>query len=203
MPKSRPSKLRAVKARRRRLFWALAAAAGLAVLFASGAFAFGATQEEHDTFCASCHTQPESTFYQRSVGPTSVDLASVHTTYKTLCIDCHSGAGVTGRVAAEMMGARNAARYFTRTAVQPARLTVPIGDGNCLKCHQTVTSGRDMNNHFHAFLARWQAADQKAGTCVSCHSGHGADSSADVKFLNPQYQAVCDACHTALVQGGG
>jgi predicted CXXCH cytochrome family protein len=180
---------------------AFLAAVSFGVLLTIGGFTFAATQEQHDTFCASCHTQPESTFYQRSVAGQPVDLASVHTTYKTRCIDCHSGASVTGRIQAEMMGAHNAVLFYTGTAVQPARLTQPIRDDSCLKCHQNVTVGAGRNNHFHVFLARWEAADPKAGTCVSCHSGHATDSSADSLFVNVQYQSVCEACHRVLRRG--
>ena len=88
------------------------------VLVAAGGFAFAANQESHDPFCASCHTQPESTFLARSQAA-AVDLASYHTTQKTLCINCHSGAGLTGRVQAELIGARNAFKFFTHTTVQP------------------------------------------------------------------------------------
>jgi hypothetical protein len=106
------------------------------------------------SFCASCHTQPESTFFQRSVDTQPVDLASIHKADNTRCIDCHSGKGVTGRIRAELLGAHNALAFYTRTAVQPAKLTRPIGDDSCLKCHQNVTTQRDRNNHFHGFLAR-------------------------------------------------
>jgi predicted CXXCH cytochrome family protein len=172
---------------------------GLGIVAAGGAFAFGAYQEEHDPFCASCHTQPESTFYQRSIATAPVDLASSHTGQKVRCIDCHSGAGTGGRMAAEMMGARNAYLYFTGQAAQPAPLTQPIGDENCLKCHDQVTTQQTQNNHFHVFLARWQAADPNAGTCVSCHGGHSTDGSADLQFLNQQQtELVCNACHQVL-----
>jgi nitrate/TMAO reductase-like tetraheme cytochrome c subunit len=180
----------------------IVAVVALGLLFTAGGFTFAATQESHDSFCASCHTQPESTFYQRSQGSSPVDLASVHTTYKTRCIDCHSGSGVIGRMGAEMLGARNAVLFYTGTASQPAKLTQPIGDDNCLKCHQIVTAGRGRNNHFHAFLARWQAADPQAGGCVSCHGGHSTDSSADSQFTSEaQIQPVCDACHKVLRHG--
>jgi predicted CXXCH cytochrome family protein len=176
---------------------ALLVAAGFAA--AGGAFGYGAYQEEHDPFCASCHTQPESTFFQRSTAPQAVDLASAHTAQKVHCIDCHSGAGTLGRVSAEMMGAHNAYLYFTRQAVQPAPLTHPIADENCLKCHDQVTTQQTMNNHFHVFLSRWQAAVPNAGTCVSCHAGHSTDGSADLMYLNEQQtQLVCDACHRVL-----
>jgi predicted CXXCH cytochrome family protein len=198
-----PSSASKPKEPRRRfpLVRALLAAVGLGVLLTVGGFAFAATQEQHDTFCASCHSQPESTFYQRSAASQPVDLASAHTTYKTRCIDCHSGVGVSGRIQAELLGARNAALWVSHTAVQPAPLTQPIRDEACLKCHQNVTVGQGRNNHFHAFLARWQAADPHAGTCTSCHGGHSADSTADNRFVNVQARAVCDACHKVLRKG--
>ncbi len=194
--------------------------AGLAIIVLSvGGFAFAATQESQDAFCASCHTQPESTYLQRSTVVQAVDLASFHTAQSTRCIDCHSGEGIFGRMSAELMGARNAVLWYTGNAVQPARLTFPIGDQNCLKCHQDVTQalftpqeqitvpgartgGRGEEgraNHWHQFLARWQAASSTAGSCVSCHSGHATGSTSQAGFMNSQtVQAVCDACHQVL-----
>lgn len=194
------------------------------VVLAGGGFAFAASQESHDTFCASCHTQPESTFLQRSTAGQSVDLASFHTTQQTRCIDCHSGQGITGRLQAELMGASNAFKWYTGTAVQPAVLLYPIGDANCLKCHQDVTQrgytpkaqipvpGRaggfgeregGRNNHWHEFLARWQAASSTAGTCVSCHSGHSTGSTAQAGFMNAAaVEQECEACHQVLRREG-
>ncbi|MEJ2557957.1 MAG: hypothetical protein P8186_17365, partial [Anaerolineae bacterium] len=111
----------------------------LGIFLTAGGFTFAATQETHDPFCASCHTQPESTFFQRSTDAQAVDLAAYHTAQKTRCIDCHSGPGVLGRMRAEWLGAHNALAWYTHTAIQPAKLTVPIQDANCLKCHQDVT----------------------------------------------------------------
>jgi hypothetical protein len=196
-------------------------------LFTVGGFVFAATQESHDAFCGSCHTQPESTFLQRSAAAQATDLASFHTAKTTLCINCHSGAGITGRVSAELMGARNAVLWYTGKAVQPAVLKNPIGDENCLKCHSDITSqsftpkeqislsgvnvggegggrGGGRANHWHAFLSRWQAADLNAGTCVSCHSGHATGGTAQSGFMNAStVQQVCDACHRVLRNGNG
>jgi len=183
----------------------LLALLALGVLFTAGGFTFAATQEQRDSFCASCHTQPESTFYQRSTAAQPTDLASFHTAKDTRCIDCHSGPNVTGRIGAELLGAHNALAWYTHTAVQPAKLTTPIGDANCLKCHQDLvqaTAGREtMNNHFHAFLSRWQGVDPNAGTCVSCHGGHTTDADVQVFLNRARTEAVCQACHNAL--GGG
>jgi nitrate/TMAO reductase-like tetraheme cytochrome c subunit len=193
----------------------------LGILVAAGGFTFAATQETHDSFCASCHTQPESTFFQRSIDPQAVDLASYHTTQQARCIDCHSGPGIEGRMRAELLGAHNALAWYTGTAVQPAKLTVPIQDANCLKCHQDVTQrgytpkqavtiigqGRrgeeeGGRNHWHELLARWQAAASNAGTCTSCHAGHTTDGTAQTGFENAQTtNSVCEACHQALREG--
>ena len=189
-----------------------------------GGFAFAASQESHDAFCSSCHTQPETTFYQRSTGAQEVDLASFHTGQQTRCIDCHSGEGMLGRMTAELIGARNAIKWYTGTAVQPAVLTFAIGDQNCLKCHQDViqqnfapqeqitvpgssgSAGRERegrNNHWHELLARWQAASPAAGTCVNCHSGHNTDVTSQTGFMNStSVQATCDACHQVLRREG-
>jgi nitrate/TMAO reductase-like tetraheme cytochrome c subunit len=89
------------------IFPVLGAVLLAAMLLTASGFAFAYTQEEHDTFCSSCHTQPESTFYQRASGAQAIDLASFHKAKGTRCIDCHSGAGLTGRMQAELLGAHN------------------------------------------------------------------------------------------------
>jgi nitrate/TMAO reductase-like tetraheme cytochrome c subunit len=210
-----------VNKKKLRIIPVLLIAAVFGVIFTIGGFSFAASQESHDSFCASCHTQPESTYYQRSQGTSATDLASFHTTQKTACIDCHSGQGLTGRVTAELLGARNALKWYTGTAVQPAVLSYPIADGNCLKCHQDVTqqgfvqkeqitvpgrNGREGGrpNHYHEFLARWQASAPNAGTCISCHSGHSTAVTVQNGFLNDQaVQNTCDACHQVLRKEGG
>ena len=172
---------------------------GVIILLTAGGFSFAATREQHDAFCASCHTQPETTFYQRSMDAQTVDLATKHKSQNVRCIDCHSGHGVTGRLQAELLGAHNALAFFSRTAIQPARLTQPIGDDKCLKCHQEAMVARDINNHFHALLASWQATDPKAATCISCHGGHTTDGNSQAMFLNvANTRLVCDSCHRVL-----
>jgi predicted secreted protein len=75
---SKPGAPAKTKPRRKRLLTVLAVCGALLVLgmvLTAGGFAFAATQESHDTFCASCHTQPESTFFQRATAAQPSDLA--------------------------------------------------------------------------------------------------------------------------------
>ena len=121
-------------------------------------------------------------------------LRSVHPTHSVCAL---------GRLAAELQGAQNAFHWYTGTAVQPAKLTAPVGDDACLKCHENVTTQRGRNNHFHGFMTRWQAADPNAGHCVSCHSGHSTTTgTAQTNFTTQQVdQPVCDSCHRAIRRG--
>lgn len=170
---------------------------GLALSISS--MVYGAHLEGSDSFCASCHTQPESRFFQRTQQQTSVDLASFHQTKDVRCIDCHSGPGVTGRMGAFLVGGKDLVAYLTHTDQQPAPLTVPIRDGNCLKCHADVTQTRSFNRHFHAFLPQWQAQDPNAASCVDCHSSHTTGGASSLQFLQegPTSQ-VCQDCHSSL-----
>jgi nitrate/TMAO reductase-like tetraheme cytochrome c subunit len=211
--------------KRPRWLWALVAIIAFAIVLTVSGFTYAASQEEHDAFCASCHTEPESTYVQRSTTAPPVDLASFHTTEGIRCIDCHSGAGMPGRMQAELLGARNAALWYTHTAHQPATVTQPIGDASCLKCHQEVTQagyrpehrvtlgrgegeggegGEAGPNHWHEQLARWQATSTNAATCISCHPGHSTAGTAETGFQDPQAtRAVCEGCHQVLGEGGG
>lgn len=207
--------------RKSRIFLVMIALAASGLILIAAGFTVAATQEEHDSFCASCHTEPESTFFQRSIAMQASDLASFHTTEAVRCIDCHSGVGFEGRISAELMGAHNAVLWFTGTAEQPAPLTYPISDQNCLKCHASVVESRFGNNsqitvpggnrgregsgasnHWHFFLARWQAASTSAGTCTSCHEGHTPGGTDQSGFMISQtVEQVCNDCHRVLRRG--
>lgn len=188
------------KAAAQKRLWTMIGIAALAVvILAAAPMMVGATLEEKDSFCASCHSQPETTYYQRSIAATPVDMASQHHSVLTKCIDCHSGIGIPGRAGALMLGAGDLFAWVTHTAKQPAPLTQPIGDEHCIKCHQDVEQTQDFNRHFHAFLPRWQAVDPNAGTCVSCHTAHTTDGDPNLKYLNQNRTVqVCQNCHAAI-----
>jgi nitrate/TMAO reductase-like tetraheme cytochrome c subunit len=165
------------------------------VLIPSAVFA-GAQLENHDSFCASCHTDPESTYVDRTHGGTAVDLASFHSGEGVHCIDCHSGEGANGRAKAMTLGGHDLLKFVSGQYPQPAPLTHAISDVNCTKCHSDISEGRDFNNHFHVFLPQWQQRSDKAATCVDCHQSHTTDGTAQIVFLNEQHTtAECQQCH--------
>ena len=158
--------------------------------------------ENHDSFCASCHSEPETTYFGReSAAP--IDLASFHSAKQVNCIDCHSGQGlVPGRVSSLMLGAKDLLAWWSGHSTQPAPQTRPIDDANCLKCHADVSQRREFNNHFHVFLARWQSMDKNAATCVSCHQSHTTDGEQTIGFLNRVTTThACQSCHNFSGRG--
>jgi len=143
--------------------------------------------ENHNSFCASCHTEGEQTFYDRSTASDPVDLASIHDIKgQARCIDCHTGPGIIGRYGGLMAGSTDLINFFSGHYPQPAALEEPYPDANCLKCHADIFQKQEFNNHFHVFLPRWQAIDKNAATCVSCHPSHDITGDAKIGFLNEQ-----------------
>ncbi len=173
------------------------------LLLTASTFAYGVHLENDDHFCGSCHTEPESTFVAREQ-QSAVDLASAHASEGVGCIDCHSGGGLGGRLDAIVLGARDLTAYVKGSYPQPALLTHPVLDANCLKCHQEVLWNRTFDNHFHFLLLSWQqAAPNTAARCVDCHASHTTDGGSWLGWLSePRTVAQCDACHRIAGEGG-
>jgi len=170
------------------------------------AIPLGAMQlENHDSFCASCHTEGEVTFFNRSlvVSDKSTDLASFHAAKKAArCIDCHTGPSIIGRYGGLMAGATDLISFYSGHYPQPAALEEPMSDTNCTKCHADIGVKQDFNNHFHVLLPKWQAMDPKAAGCVDCHASHDTTNDANAMFLNQtKTEQVCQRCHAVAGQG--
>ncbi len=193
----------------RRPGWATPVIIFIGVLVVLAVGYFGATKlEENDAFCASCHSEPENTYFQRTAATRSVDLASAHAHLTqtqpeqspTRCIDCHAGPGFSGRAHALSIGARDALKWFGGSATQPAKTTQPLNDAACLQCHSAVASDTNFDRHFHRYLMQWQQKDPSAGRCATCHTAHTLDGNNTIGFLQQQRaQAVCVQCHKAQI----
>jgi predicted CXXCH cytochrome family protein len=183
--------------------------------------------ENQNSFCASCHTEPETKYYQQSLLANPATLAAFHSQKKILYIDCHSGAGPLGRAQGLQQGVDDLVIYLSGNYHKPGITSNPLGDDSCLKCHENIDvqrapgsalppvqrqppvpgqggfqqggrNRRQTDGHYHQFLQRWQANDPRAGHCVNCHSSH-SDGTTDAKYIaQNQVQQVCNRCHTAL-----
>lgn len=85
-----------------------------AVLLISATFTAAVQLENRDAFCASCHTEPESEYYSRTLIQPS-NLASFHaqSIENVRCIDCHSTMGISGRINSLSLGASDLITYLS------------------------------------------------------------------------------------------
>jgi hypothetical protein len=162
-------------------------------------YASVARLETNDSFCASCHVEPETTYYQASLKPAeATTLAAFHAGEGTRCIDCHSRRWVPGRIWAQLGGLQNFLAFRSGKHTNPAVTTRPVGDGGCSKCHGDLTWVSERPGHYHSpgLRRRWRAANGPANTCEACHSSHEAIAPASDHFMEAeQIEIQCDACH--------
>ncbi len=169
--------------------------------------------EKDNNFCASCHTEPETTnlmrFEMALSGP-ATDLAAYHHAHaessvmphdpNMRCIDCHVGEGFVGRTIVVTLSAYDALRFVTGTAEQPAHVIFNIQNEACIKCHdQDVKKYADqpekpfiIDNHFHY---KYFQPGAPPVTCTACHSGHNAGSEGNQFISTKMTVPVCEACH--------
>jgi predicted CXXCH cytochrome family protein len=180
-------------------FIVLAAASVVAlVIFAGGGAAYALSLENHNDFCASCHTQPEVDYYARTLHQPAIDLASAHTAKQVHCIDCHSGPPPVGRTAGLTQGALDYVAFLSGSYHQPAVTTNPLPDANCVQCHANLFDNRKLANHWHFYLPQWQRQQpQQAAQCISCHTSHSTGPSLVVKYaFDAKINPICESCHT-------
>ncbi len=194
-------RLRSLEGRARFLVWGGIALVVVAIILGTGGTAYALNQENHDDFCASCHTQPETKYYQQSQEPNAATLAAFHTQKNVRCIDCHSGGGPLGRMQGLTQGAQDLLSFYSGNYHNPAITTSKLGDESCSKCHGEVFRAAGINNHFHQFLPRWQAVDANAAHCVDCHTGHGAGDTTQQYMIVANAEQVCQGCHSVLREG--
>jgi len=162
--------------RRRRLRLATLAALGLVSVLALAAGLTVSQLEERDSFCISCHTAPEETYYDRAQAALALsepfaDLSSAHygmeTTFR--CIDCHRGnGGLVHRITTLGLGARDTAIWLSGQADESIEKTELVAPGlltsACTGCHTEALLEVGFNNHFHNKLpeayALWRGGAQ-------------------------------------------
>jgi len=190
--------------RKAKIIIPIAIVVGLVVLIIGG-FTIGMKLEENNSFCGSCHTQPEMTYLQQSTVNPPPTLASFHISQEEVrCVYCHSGPGITGRASALVHGLLNGVKLWTGNAQQPAVFPGNFPVANCLKCHADFIAnaspqgGRD-TGHWHYYLAQWKKIDTNAAVCTTCHAPHATGGDPNYSYINKDnLRPVCSACHAKI-----
>ena len=133
-------------------------------------FAGGTALEEHDSFCSSCHTVPETTYLNRSdaalVSASAVvsDLATYHfhqaltNTTSFQCIVCHRGdASLGNRIHSLALAMKDPSRWLAAGRIPPSERTTiaepALVNAACVACHETtLLTQRGNATHFHNLL---------------------------------------------------
>lgn len=208
---------------KRRVRWPVVLIAAFFVLIALSGLGFVTVSalEEHDVFCTSCHTVPETTYYNRAYialdYPTDPvpDLATQH--YLTAdddafkCINCHRGnASLRHRVSTTALAARDTITYLLgREDPTPEKQHIKeawLPNAACVSCHtDTLLTLAGIDNHFHTRLPQAAEALKNGGklTVAATYAGN-ADALRSQGLETIESPLLCSSCHLAhkTVSGG-
>lgn len=195
-----------LKARRRLMIVGGIFLVGL--LFLSFGFVGGTLLEEHNDFCASCHTAPESTYYNRSVAAIAdtnakiTDLATFHFHQAAgqneafQCISCHRGDSSLGdRIQTLWLGAKDTLTFVAGkadpTIEKPTIAYSTLVNAACVRCHEkTLLTVTGINSHFHNFLPQTAALLKQGKQFIGSSFGDDGFQAIDVPL-------TCTNCHLA------
>jgi predicted CXXCH cytochrome family protein len=177
-------------------------------------FVAASVLEEHDSFCVSCHTAPEVTYFNRAYlaldypDEPVYDLSTAHYVraqrrdISFRCIDCHRGdASVGHRVATVALGAKDVLIWLTGrddpTIEKAASSAAWLPDAACTACHtDTLLLVRGLDNHFHTSLP--QAADaRRNGGKLTVSPAFTGDAQAFLESAQVDIPLLCTDCHVA------
>lgn len=175
-------------------------ALGLLILASAGGVAYAIRLEQNDAFCASCHTQPETMFYQRSrrADDEPADLAGAHRPDGVRCIDCHGGEGAAGRAQVLALAARDAVKFYSGRYQQPAMMAMTLSDMACSKCHQKTVEAPGFENHLHNLLYDPEAPSLP---CLRCHLSHEPAEGLAYFVVEDVVLEACEFCHLGMGRG--
>lgn len=174
----------------------------------STGFVAGTLLEEHDSFCASCHTVPETTYFNRELKTLAdqnakvSDLATMHfhqaqTSGQSFeCIECHRGdSSLWDRIQTLSLGARdtfiNVIGKADPTIEKPEIAYSQLVNAACVRCHETtLLTVNGMQNHFHNFLP--QTAELLAQGRHLINANFGAE-----RLPRIDVPLTCTSCHLA------
>jgi nitrate/TMAO reductase-like tetraheme cytochrome c subunit len=189
-----------------RSYWRLLAlGALLGVLALVGGVGFVSYKEQDNRFCISCHTQPETEYFDRNVRADATqsaeDLASFHHRTKDIrCIDCHVGEGFVGRATVVSLAAWDAFKHYTGLARQPAVIVFPVQNEACIKCHEQDIQKPGFDNHEHNKYFDPQLSPPFI-RCTNCHVSHRAGDERTAFQFRDAILPRCEYCHQQTGRG--
>lgn len=216
-----PAEVAEQQRRKQRGRIATLATATLFLLFAVSAVGFGVASalEEDDRFCISCHTIPETTYYNRAyiaydhLDTAPVDLASRHYQLAALrgeafqCIACHRGDSSLGhRLATIALASKDTAIWFAgredptvEKSVKSVVSAAWLPNAACAACHSaTLLNVAGLDNHFHTHLPQASRAAQNGGTLIFAGTLKGDRQLLQAQWLAPiEAELTCTSCHLA------
>jgi nitrate/TMAO reductase-like tetraheme cytochrome c subunit len=204
-------------ARRRRFrLIAFVVVVGLVLITGVG-FAVATALEEQDSFCISCHTAPEITYYNRAyialdtANAIPEDLSTRHylagqasgTPFR--CIDCHRGdSGLPHRVSAVALGAYDALIFFSGrydSSIEKQNTKSGwLANASCVTCHaDTLLLFDGINNHFHNYLPQVQTALARGGQIQIGEALASTLKDGETPTAEPVAEVglQCSSCHQA------
>ncbi len=184
-------------------FGALGAVIALVALI--GGVGFVSYQEQNDRFCISCHTQPETQFFERDAQAvaqqSATDLASFHYRTKGIrCIDCHIGEGIVGRAAVLSIAGWDAFKHYTGLQHQPATIVIPVQNAACIKCHEADIRKPGFENHYHNAYFDPNLSPPYI-SCVHCHVTHRVGDERTAFQFRDAILPRCEYCHEQTGRG--
>ena len=151
--------------------------------------------EKDNKFCLSCHLHQK--IYDDFLSAEKVKtLSSKHGKNRGfICIDCHVGPGITGRIKATILGASNTVVFLTTMYEEPKEMRIKMGDEHCMKCHTNseVSKGKTVDD-FHGRIDHFDVSTR----CVQCHISH-TEGNPSLKFLKDDVVIpFCKECHPRM-----
>ncbi len=183
----------------------IALAALLAMVALVSGVGFVSYKERDNAFCASCHTEPETTYYERFIAAdqrqNATTLAAFHHYRKNIrCIDCHAGEGVLGRATVLSLAAWDTLKYLTHTAQQPAPIVFEVQNEACTKCHTADIRKPGFENHYHNLYFNPQVSPPYIA-CVHCHVSHRLGDERTAFQFRDAILPRCEYCHAQMGRG--
>ena len=187
------------------------------VTFGGVGFIVATRLEDRDSFCISCHTVPEMTYYKRAylalASPNDAvpDLATAH--YRLsheqdkpafACITCHRGdSSLDHRIATLVRGTRDVIVLLVGRAdptIEKATIADAwLPDAACVGCHSgTLLTLEGLENHFHTHLQQAARALASGGKpTVPARDEKQRDALLRAGLQTVDIAITCASCHQA------